>query len=115
MSAGEGHAIVVRMAISTARLTMSEIAARIEALEKRLGDVSDVLERTGDDVMALQLLLYAVMRSHPDVEVLVTTLKAEREKFMAAALGKQVSEKLIERVNDVTQQAIDLAKARIGR
>jgi hypothetical protein len=33
---------------------------------------------------------------------------------MAAALGKQVSEKLIERVNDVTQQALDLAKARSG-
>ena len=40
-----------------------------------------------------------------------TTLEAEREKFMAAALGKHVSEKLIERVNDVTQQAIDLAKS----
>lgn len=88
---------------------MSETVARIEALEERLGHVSEVLERTSDDVMALQLLLYAVVRSHPDVEVLVATLNAEREKFMAAALGKHVSEKLIERVNDVTQQAIDLA------
>lgn len=94
---------------------MSEISARIEALEERIGHVSEVLERTRDDVMALQLLLYAVVRSHPDVEVLVKTLNAEREKFMAAALGKEVSEKLIERVNDVTQQALDLAKARQHR
>ena len=94
---------------------MSENTARIEALEERLGRVSEVLERTGDDVMALQLLLYAVVRSHPDVESLVATLNGEREKFMAAALGKPVSEKLIERVNDVTQQALDLAKARQRR
>ena len=93
---------------------MSETARRIEALEERLGRVCEVLERTGDDVMALQLLLYAAVRSHPDGETLIAAIEVEREKFMAAALGKSVSEQLIERVNRVAAQAIGLAKPRPG-
>ena len=93
---------------------MNDTASRIQALEERLGRVCEVLERTGDDVMALQLLLYAAVRSHPDGEALVAALQAEREKFMAAALGKPVSEQLIERVNRVAAQAMGLAKGRPG-
>jgi hypothetical protein len=91
---------------------MSE-STRIEELEKRLGHVAEVLQRTSDDVMALQLLLYASVESHPDPQALIAAINVEREKFMAAALGKTVSEKLIERVNALATQAIGLAKSRL--
>ena len=68
---------------------------RIQALEERLSNVSEVLQRTSDDVMALQLVLYATAQSHPNPETLIAAITAEQERFMAAALSKPVSEKLI--------------------
>jgi hypothetical protein len=93
---------------------MSESSLRLNALEQRLSHVSEVLQRTSDDVMALQLVLYATIRSHPDPQALIAAVAMEREKFMAAALGKTVSEKLIERVDQIAKQAIGLAEARLG-
>ena len=91
---------------------MTESSRRLDALEEKLSLVSEVLQRTGDDVMALQLVLYAAVRSHPDPQSLIAAVMTEREKFMAAALGKSVSEKLIERVDQLARQAVALAQAR---
>lgn len=94
---------------------MSEIAQRVAELEARLSRVSEVLQRASDDVMAVQLLLYATIQSHPAPHSLIAAVSAEREKFMAAALNRTVSEKLIDRVNDLAQQAIVLATARLAQ
>jgi hypothetical protein len=94
---------------------MSESSRRLNALEERLSRVSEGLQRTSDDVMALQLVLYATIRSHPDPQALIAAVAMERERFLAAALGKTVSEKLIERVEALAQQAIGLAEMRLGR
>jgi len=93
---------------------MSRSSLRLNAVEERLSHVSEVLQRTSDDVMALQLVLYATIRSHPDPQALIAAVAMEREKFMAAALGKTVSEKLIERVDQIAKQAIGLAEGRLG-
>jgi uncharacterized coiled-coil DUF342 family protein len=90
---------------------MSAITNRVEELEESVERIRRSLRCVMDETLALRVLIEILLRSHPAPSALTRTIQMEREKFLAAALPKPVSDELINRVNELIDQAIAAAAA----